>query len=566
MMMEKDRKVLLLGLWLLAGLVLLSVYLGVQRIFQVDEVQYACQARILAEGKVHPYLFSAPIILLGPMTWIAGAARSAVQVLVGCRLLFVALLWVNALLLVKGAGLRIRSRSGLGALLLASTLAPMWDYGFEIRHDVVLLTATLCLWNLVRAEQVADSLRFTLAGTLTVLMQFLAFKGFLYAIPLLGIALILHYRKGGRRWVRVAAFILAGLAAGALLGAAIHATAGTWRIFWGNQGGSAHDAVEVARFSPDLLFSHLFHEAPCLTCVGLAALCLPPLLPPSEGGGIASLVRRLVSGATFPEWAFAWVCVVVVLANPTPFPYNLLHVVPALFLLLAAHRGSLRAALGGLPDPARALALGSLLLLWGLPWGVSTYRHLDMDNDRQCTVIRAAEAMTDPRLHRVFDGSGLVSTRDPIGEHWLLHTFTIRHFIDGSWPTVRSLLAQNATPVLLPNYRTEWLPQADQDFIQAHYVALAPDFLVLGKVGGPAPFTWNALAEGRYLMGPRDGSGTLTVDGHLLEPGIHLLTRGEHRFETTSRSPVQLAWVGPRSEGLPDLGPPPSHPLFVNWY
>ncbi len=564
MAMTKGRTFLWVSLVLLGLLVLASLWLGANRIFQVDEVQYAALARLRATGHTVPYVTSVPFILIGPLTWIAGAARDSAEVLVYLRMPFVALMWVNALLIVKAAGFRLRSSAGLCALLLASTLAPMWDYGFEIRHDVPLVTATLGLWCLVRTPRMAPRVRLFLAGAVGGLMQIIAFKGFMFALPLLGLGLLLARPRGRRQPLELVAVVLAGLAAGLLLGRIAHGLAGTWAMAWAtfkDSGGVATNTVE--RFQPWSTLARLLAQAPLLACGALAVMFAPFLAPAVEKP------RDLLEAPWFPEWCFAIICLAMFFANPTPFPYNLLHLVPALAILLLRFREPFLLGLAAMALPARSLVLGCLLLLHGLPWAQATWRHFEMDNDRQCAVIQFAEALTDPNAHRVFDGAGLVSCREPVGAHWLIHTFTIQHFRDGSWPSVRSLLASNPTPVILPNYRISWLPKEDQDFIKVHYVALAADFQVLGAVLQSGTGTWEALAEGRYQVdlsaGPTRDPAPFALDGREEKPGICFITKGEHQFQVPVDHLLRVAWVGPRLQSLPELGPAP-RPLFVNWY
>jgi hypothetical protein len=564
MTMTRGRTSLWVSLAVLGLLVLASFWLGVNRIFQVDEVQYAALARLRATGRMDPYVTSVPFLLIGPLTWIAGAARDSAEVLVYLRMPFVALMWVNALLMVKAAGFRLRSIAGLYALLLVSTLAPMWDYGFEIRHDVLLVTASLGLWCLVRTRRQGPGTRLFLAGALGGLMQIIAFKGFMFALPLLGLGLVLARPWGRRQLPGLVALMVAGLAAGLLLGRVAHGLAGTWAMAWAafkDSGGMAANTVE--RFEPWATVARLLSQAPLLACGALAALCAPFLAPALQKP------RDLLDAPWFPEWCFALICLVMFFANPTPFPYNLLHLVPALAILLFRFREPFAAGLTALGPTARGLVVVALVLLHGLPWAQATWRHFDMNNDRQCEVIHCAEALTDPALHRVFDGAGLVSCRNPVGAHWLIHTFTIQHFLDGSWPSVRSMLAQNATPVILPNYRTAWLPKEDQNFIKTHYVALAADFQVLGAVLEPGTHAWEALAEGRYQVelaaSPTPNPVQFGLDGREAQPGIIFIGKGEHHFQIPAGCFLRVAWVGPHLQRLPDLSPAP-HPLFVNWY
>ncbi len=542
----------------------LSIYLGIHRIFQVDEVLYSSLARFMATGKMAQFVPNVPIILVGPLTWIAGAAKDGVGVLIAMRLPFVALMWVNAFLMVKATGQRLRSRGGVVTLFLASTLAPMWDYGFEIRHDVPLVTVTLALWCLLKTEKPGFPLRMLLGGVLAACMQLIAFKGFLYALPMLGLGIYMVRPKNLKTWFTCLSMILVGIAGGLLLGRLIHGVVGTWDLAWkGFQAGTAFAANGVERFSPWSTLLRGFTEAPLLACAGVGVL-LAPFFQPS-----VRTIRVLVEADWFPEWAFAVLCFALLLINPTPFPYNLIHVVPAFFIAVLRFREPILEAILSLASPVRQAVLGCLLLLHGLTWSIATARHLNMDNDRQVDVIRTSEKLTDPSLHRVFDGSGLVPTRSPIGEKWIIHSFTIRHYMDGSWPTVRSLLAKNPTPVILPNYRTNWLPKEDQAFIGTHYVFLAEDFMVLGTIRGSGSSSWEVLADGRYMMtvlpeGAETGKA-IEIDGRRIDPGICSFTRGVHSLQVPEGFRIQIVWLGPHLQTIPALGPAP-HPLFVNWY
>jgi hypothetical protein len=544
-------------------LVIFSFYLGMHRIFQVDEVQNAFQARLFATGKAAQYGLGAPFFLLGPLTWLAGAAGSGVDVLVWLRLPFVALMWLNAVLLVKGAGFRLRSREGLGTLLLAATLAPMWDYGFEIRHDVLLLTGILTLWCLVREERLSLAVRFGLLGCLGALLQFIAFKSFIFSLPLLVILGLRARARAPRAWLGQGLALGCGLALGLLAGRGATALAGVWPAFHADQGVSVRSALQVQRFSCWSTLLRLLGEAPLLAYAGLAALLAPMI--PKGGFRLAGFADRPGT----PEWIFALAALAALLANPTPFAYNLILLVPPFFILVAAHRQALLDALAGCTAQTGRLCITFLLLLHGVPWAVATWRHLAMGNDGQRQVIRVAEAMTDPARDRVFDGSGLVATRDPIGYNWLVHGLTLANFANGVWPTVRASLAANPTPVVLPSYRLEMLPEQDKDFIKAHYLALAPDFMVLGGILESGSTRWTCLATGRYQFDLHASQGAgplpLTLDGAAAGTGVHLLGKGEHLFQVPPGDRLVVVWLGPNLPRIP-LMAQDQRPLFVNWY
>ncbi len=95
----------------------------------------------------------------------------------------VTIFWLNLALIALATGERLLSRRGLVALLAAATLAPLWDYGFEIRHDNLLLTGLLLTWCVVRVRPKGPP-SYLVAGALAVAMQFTAYKAFVYVIPI----------------------------------------------------------------------------------------------------------------------------------------------------------------------------------------------------------------------------------------------------------------------------------------------------------------------------------------------------------------------------------------------
>jgi hypothetical protein len=558
-----SRRWLPLGLGALLSLLLLSVFLGWNRIIQVDEALNVMMARLIGLHRTDAFMATAPLMLLGPVTWLARGATTSSELFHQVRMLFVALMWVNVLLLVKASGVRLRSMEGLLLLLLAATLEPMWDYGFEIRHDNLLLTCLLLFWLLLRPPGRPIRGAFFLAGAVAVLMQLVAFKSFLYSIPLMGFFLLFPTEvEPIRSRGRVLAEALAGAIFGLFLGWLSHRLAGTWPLFLESFKGEARYSVSgVERFAPWDTLVRLLRETPLLVG-GAGAVLAAPFL--RRKGGLRGLLTRLRTNPHAPEWALLLVCLGAFLANPTPFPYNLVLLVPAMFIAVFRQRASL-------VEGIRSFPMGWLLwpiLFAGhlLPWLTSTPRHLDMSNERQMRVASLAEQLTDPAHHRIFDGSGLVPTRDPIGYNWLIHSFTIRPLSDGTWASIRSELASHEVPVILPSYRTGWLSAPDKGFISSNYLALAQDFLVLGSRMEKGEGQWTALATGNYfLRNLGEGEAWVDVDGRRVQPGSIVLSRGPHRFRFPAQQSLIVIWSGPRG-GPPPVLEPARRPLFVNWY
>ena len=558
-----SRKWTNLVLGALLSLVLLSFFLAWNRIIQVDEAQNVMMARIIAFGRTSDFMASAPLMLLGPLVWMARGADSSADLFHHIRLLFACLMWLNLALMVKATGTRLRSREGLVLLLIGATIEPLWDYGFEIRHDNLLLTGVLGLWLILRPLSRRLPWANLFAGIVAALMQFVAFKAFLFYIPIIAYTLALSSSLGQpKSRARRLAELLAGLILGLTLGWLAHFLSGTWPLFIkGFIEGARYSASGVERFAPWDTLHRLLVQVPLLVG-GVIAVLVTPLISNWNRGWEGRW--QLFQSEHAPEWGFAVISIVAFLANPTPFPYNLILMVPVLFILLVRHR---HPVVKVIRDSTQGWLLWPLLCSAHLlPWLTSTPRHLDFSNLRQLQVATLAENLTDPNRHRIFDGSGLVPTRDPIGYRWLVHTFTIGSLSDGTWPSIRSELAKHEVPVILPNYRISWLPKEDQHFISSHYIALAQDFMVLGASMEKGGGSWTALAPGNYfLIAEGQGDPLIRIDGQPAQPGPLRIERGNHHFQFSNQHRITFVWSGPRGERPPTLGYT-RQPLFVNWY
>jgi len=201
--------------------------------------------------------------------------------------------------------------------------------------------------------------------------------------------------------------------------------------------------------------------------------------------------------------------------------------------------------------------------------------------------MRLAEDLTDPTRDRVYDGIGMVPSRRSIHFNWFLHSLNIQSFVNGSGPKVSEMLAARPAAVLIPSYRTDWLPEEDHVFIKSRYVALADDFWVLGEVLPTGGGTFEIFHPGRYRVSTLQGSdladtyplgmkglvapedpGTLggTLDGVPLSNHPVELAAGQHRIECAADCQPTVVWMGPRLDRAHRIGPGDHRALFYNWY
>jgi hypothetical protein len=570
------------SIWILLGglaaLMGFSLYLAATRIYQVDECDELYFARLMATGQAKTYA-GVMLLLQFPLLWAGqGATRSADFFMSG-RLVMVAIFWLNLVLIVVATGERLLSRRGLVALLGAATLAPLWDYGFEVRHDNLLLTGLLLIWCVVRVRPKGPPSYF-LAGAIALALQFTAHKAFVYVIPL-SLAILVFPPPGHKapRW-KLSLFWAIGAFGMLLALRLLYGAYGIMRL-WEVQHIGLQFVSKASsngdRFGPGIALGRLLCQTPLLLALVASALVAVSL----------DLRRRgrtaLAWDGNLPEALLLAVAFGALLVNPTPFPYNLLHLVPYAYLFAFRHASVI---LREIRDDRALVPIAAAMLAFVhlAPFCVATQRHWDRPNARQTRLMSLAEDLTDSEKDPVFVGIGMVLTRQ---NGPLLHSLTFESMFKGSVPQMRDLLAARPAAVIIPNYRTDWLSEADHAAIRERYVALADDFWVLGKVLPASGGAFEVVHPGRYRISPLQGSDleekyirdfgksitpsdeasfTATLDGAPVSSRPVELTVGTHRIQSKPDCQPAVVWVGPKLDRVGRLSQSDHRLLFLNWY
>jgi hypothetical protein len=554
---------IVISVGLLGGLAWYSAFLAANRIYQVDECQNVYMARVLATGQTSEFFTNGSLFLIGPLSWLTRTLEQSENIFAAGRVLFLGIFWLNLFLIAMIAGKRLRSPEGIVALAGAATLAPIWDYGFEIRHDNLILTGILLIWFLVRVRPTGLP-SYLGAGAITVALLFIAVKSLVYVLPL-ALAVLIFPPPGHQR---SRLHLALAWAIGAILATfairVCYWNGGGWDIYLSVFHGVAKlsaGAEGSARFAPWYTLSRLPAQIPLIVALSIAAVIAV----------LVELVRRgraaLTWNGTLPEVLLAVGAMVGLFLNPAPFTYNVLHLVPYLFLLVFSYGRNLWHELQS--RPTLWPALGSFVLLGHLiPFGLSVKRHADYPNYRQTAFMRLAESLTRPGTDSVYDGIGMVPTRPSIHFNWYLHSLNIRSFLNGSAPKVCEMLAARPAAVLIRSYRTDWLTKEDQEFIESRYVPLAVDFWVLGKELPAGGGDVEIIHPGRYCVAPLKNStnSVCRVDGTASAEKPVALTIGIHHIESNSNHGLRVYWVGPKLERVEPIGGGDHHKLFANGY
>ncbi|MFZ6748921.1 hypothetical protein [Undibacterium sp. Ren11W] len=551
---------ILLSLLSLLGL---SVHLALHRIFQVDEAQNLFMIRMLATHQSDLYFTNALLWMLGPMSWLVGTLTESVKIFDWARLLFLGVYLLNIVLLALNVGRKMMSYPGLLALFGAATLAPLWDYGFEVRHDNLILTGLLLMWWLGRVSPLGRWSYFGL-GFLSILMPFVSFKAIAYSAPL-SLVFLLFPPPGHKvhQSILVKTWILGTIAsAAAVVMAYQFSSAGP--VFLAGIKAGLTSGTNVIRFDPIIALDRL-----------------PLQIPLIEGLAVLAVAWVLIKVLSDQKEAFTWdgllpealLCLgsfALLLINPTPYPYNLVNLVPFAYLL-AFRFAAPFVEFKYENHQFQTRLLGLMFFLHITPFILAMPRHLEYTNDRQKILIQTAEAMTDPRMDRVYDAVGMLPTRASIGFNWYNHSLNRAAFANGTIPSVSAMLTEHPASVIIRSYRTEMMSNSDKEFIRTHYIAIADDFWVLGRTLALGGGDYTVSHSGRYMVQQFDRGRFLPLRDALMagkpisEEPIEL-NLGTVQIQCAPNVQPAVVWIGPSLKTLPVLGKGNHSNLFRNFY
>jgi hypothetical protein len=569
---------------LLAGIGALgwfSFSLAGLRIYQVDECLNVFVAHTIATHQSGPGMDLFQLLL----SWLLPMGARAAELFASARLVTWLIFWLNFILIALATGERIFSRRWLFALAGAASLAPMWDYGFEIRHDILLLAGVLLIWGVVRFQPPRLG-TFFFVGACAVVLVFVSVKSILFTFPIcLGVFLSPPPGQRPARWKLALAGGI-GAAVAFVIVQFVFKTAGLdENHLLANVKGIATVPAESFRFLP---FSHtlprLLTQTPLLGALAIAAIM-------TCAAAVMREKRAALNWDGFlPEVLLLGVALVALFINPNPYPYNLLHVAPYAFLLAYRYGAILWKQY---PQQAvfAPVALSMIAFTHLAPFMVATQRHWSYLNDNQERLMTIAEDLTDPDKDSVFDGVGMVPTRK-MDCRLLIHGQEFLSLLKNSATGVkmRDLLEADPSAVVIRNYRTEWMSNEDQKFLRQRYVPIADDLMVLGTQMHEGGGRFEIYHAGRYRITSAEGSNIVgtyaepktmkedfappkeepplvgTIDGKPLDGKPVELSVGTHQLECSVDQKAAVAWVGPHLDKLPRLMGRDRHELFSNWY
>lgn len=561
----------IIALWIWAH----SIHVSTVRIFRADECRNVCAAWFLTTGQGTASGTPVSLFYL-PLMWLFRGATHSVELYVSARILSTVLLWLNVLLLTVTAGQKVFSRTVV-ALAGAATLAPLWDFGFEVRPDNLVLTGLLLMWCVLRVRPKGMQSYF-IGGALAMGLLFVDIHSLAYSLPIsLAACAFPQASQKILRW-KPPVFWLIGAATAALFVRIVYGATGLWEVYvrnWHNSPGLAEEQMPGHwRFVVHLLF-----QTPLLLALAVAALVALGMDLRSRGKAALSW------DSTLPESLLCVLAFFVFAVNPTPSPYQFLYLVALAFPLVARFVSMFwnKIAAQGAAIP---LICGIVLFGHFVPFLVALQKNLHLTNYRQEGLMQLAEQMTAPGKDFVYDEVGMVPTRrSPRYEVAVWNQNT-----PAAQPAtpLRDIFAAEPPSVIIVGNGFDELSKEDHDFIHGHYVPLADDFWDLGKIlpGGAGAF--EVIHSGQYQITSVEGSNihgtypenlretmtpepkfpplTGTLDGAPFDGKPVELLAGNHQFNCSSGTRPAVVWLGPGLDHISRMDAGDRRRLFVKWF
>jgi hypothetical protein len=524
------------------------------RHFNVDEFENAFNSYLMTcEGQpglanpLEPYLIALSVPFRCPAT--------TATALIEFRSVFLLLLLAcfAAIALVQDA---YRSWAGRIGVFLVIGLSPqMWRYGIEIRHDILILACALVVLHAALRESRGGGkpVDYLLTGAAFVTATVNSYKSPVLLAPMIGV-LLLNRFLAKRSWAEPLKWLTAGAIAGAIPWAAILVGSGAGSAFVTRVGDFLHYSTKAMGHTA----AGGYRAAPLLLSLLIGMPIVGALALLSLVGTAYDWVSRRDRNPSSARTVclFALAAVFAISLNPVPYGYNANWLYPFLFLpaLYAAEKIDKRTWVP-------AVILAGLVIESAVTLSFRN-DYDDQDNAEQLRSIALAEALTGP-TDPVIDGVGLVPTRPPAGDSWLLHSLLMDQYNSGRLRSIHETIAQSAPPVLLRTYRTYSLPAADQQAIQSAYVRIGGAIDVLGGNLSERAGYFTIRRGGRYVLHcGAPGETEFLLDGAPISTRQPVaLTAGSHAYACRA-APFTFTWVGPRLENVPKTGGSGSVPFY----
>src|SRR5579862_318733 len=496
----RPKRALGLVLWVVIAVVLAgfvyqySMHLAAVRIYGQDECRSVCAAYLIGAGK--GAASGTPVSLFyAPLIWLAHGAVHSVDLYVSGRFFSVELFWLNLVLLVVATGGKLFSPRSIVVLAGAVTLAPLWDFGFEIRPDNLVLSGLLLMWCALRVRPQGLQSYF-IAGLLTAGLQFVAIKSLAYTLPISVAAIIFPVPEYKSKTWKLALGWSVGIAVAFLLVRFSYGAAGLWDVYLRNWSHPL-DAIGETTVGWRQFLDRAMAQVPLL--LGLVV------------GGLASLAMDVRSrgkaafswASMLPEGVLFILAVVVFLLSGKASPPQLLYLTAFGFLLAARYVMSIWKEI----TMQRAALIGAIVLFGHLiPFFTLIERHANFTSYHQENLMNLSEQMTEPGKDTVYDCFGMVPTRR-VADYESFFQRRNGGVMPGDLkPSLGELLASQPPSVIIADARFDKLADPDKEFIRSHYVPVAPDFWVLGRILPAGGGDFEISHAGRYRITSAEGS------------------------------------------------------------
>lgn len=542
-------------IWLVILIYLAYPYV-IDKHFQADEFQNTYNIEMLNYGDMSNYFNNLKPIMI-PLSWLLDGNMKTHQILTQMRVVFFIIFIIN-LFLISELQPYFEKRTHKLLLLLVITFSYVfWQYGFEIRHDVVIELGLIISYGLIQAlikKKISNIFRnstlcFFLGFTICFL-SLTSYKGLAYGglVSILSLLLLIITDKSISRTIKHILIVVAGFSISLLLHLLIIWKSGYFYVFINGYMSFFTRLDKVIPFSPIEIYRTLLYTSPIISIFSCYAIYLY----------LANTIRTktLLFNNTFVTFTFFIISTFLLFLNPTPYSYNSILVFPFIIFL----------GIDGIYQIKNNIHfkeyIGILLLtiiFYLNSWHQDFY--LKQSNALQLIYISIAEKLTDNESH-VLDGVGIVLSRKPIDQYWQLHSAYMDDYYAKKRTSFIEIMKKKSPTVIITNYRWTWLNKLDIEYLNQNYLKVHKHFWLLGKTIKEPSGSLIIKKEGRYLFTKAVKFDKLTIDGKNITKNPLYLNAGVHEYNYTGLH-FHYHWIGENLDSFPQISPGVTETILI---
>ncbi len=544
---------LLAVILLMVATFVLGLNYVLNRHFQPDEFVLSKSINILNFPKELQDIIYIQFFMV-PLSFFTKYLATSKEILQFLRVVFYVLMLMSIFILSNFSIQKKHYWAKMMVLIFLLTQYPLWRFGIEIRHEVILLFSLACssyffIKNLCLESD--DGKLMLAAGLSLGLMGQTAYKGLVYSVGMSGIMLVFlviknkfSFKKSLKSFVQ----LMAGYLCFCTIALLILYFSGHLSDFVSVYKRMLSQSLSGRNFFPTEIFKDLVVTTPLTIIIAISFI-------------FKSVRRVMLTGfanSLVSLYTLTLICffTLTLFLSPIPFRYNIIIYLSTILIFIVneidydwLERNKLK----------NSIFVAVNLIVFIFSAGQDYY--LRYSNKFQFDYIKTAEDLSSPD-GRIIDGMGIVATRPAARKEWALYFAQMPNYLKGEFEYFLDAFLTKTPEIAITNYRWNWLREEDLKILKERYIQIGEHMWILGAELYQRKGTFEIYKAGRYKIIKKLKSSKVIINKKEVIESIVFLEQGESQYEIEG-GPATLLWLGPTAMTIPYLFVHKKQPFIV---